>query len=36
MEYKRKYFNGTALNVFACDQETAYFKLNDKTTKIDV
>lgn len=35
MEYKRKYFNGTAQNVFACDQETAYFKLSNKAKRIE-
>ena len=34
-EYKRKYFNGTAISVFACDQETGYFKLDEMSTKID-
>ena len=34
-EYTRKVFNGTAQNVFACDQETAYFKLSETWTTVD-
>ena len=34
-DYKRKYFNGTAISVYACDQETGYFKLSETSTKID-